>query len=51
MGEQLKVRPSPSVLPEYGTPALPPRPGAVPPPASDKSATDGGRPPVPARTQ
>jgi general secretion pathway protein D len=50
MGEQLKVRPSPSVLPVYGTPALPPRPGATPP-ASDKSATDGGKPPVPARTQ
>ncbi|OGA28821.1 MAG: type II secretion system protein GspD [Betaproteobacteria bacterium RIFCSPLOWO2_02_FULL_68_150] len=50
MGEQLKVRPAPTVLPDFQTPVLPPRQGATPP-ASDKSATDGGKPPVPARTQ
>ena len=37
MGEQLKAKPAPSVLPDFGTPSLPPRQSAAPG-ATDKPA-------------
>ncbi|TAK42176.1 MAG: type II secretion system protein GspD, partial [Betaproteobacteria bacterium] len=47
LGEQLKAQPLPSVLPEFGSPALQPRPGAARP-QTERPATDGGNPPAPA---
>ena len=47
LGEQLKAQPLPSVLPEFGSPALQPRQGAARP-ESDRPAADSGSSAAPA---
>jgi len=50
LGEQLKVKPAPSVLPDFGSPSLPPREGAKPP-EIDKPAAGRGESPFPTPAQ
>ena len=56
LGEQLKAQPAPSVLPDLGSPSLPPRQGAMPPeinkptPDTGESAADNRESPFPEGT-
>ena len=57
LGEQMKAKPAPSVLPDLGSPALPPRPGTAPPqtdepaPGTGKSEAEDNESPFPTGSQ